>query len=553
MIKPDRWRPSDGLKLEPNALAAARETERNLALTAGPGAGKTEMLAQRADFLLRTGACRYPQRVLAISFKVDASRNLKDRVRQRCGWQLAGRLDSHTFHAFAKRLIDRFRPVLTGKEALDADYTIGKPRVQRRQIEFEDMVPLAVQILRSSEVARNAVRQTYSHVFLDEFQDCTTAQYQLIKEAFFGTDIRLTAVGDTKQRIMGWAGALEGVFQLFAKDFDALPLNLYQNFRSQPRLRRMQNAMVKVMDPKAAVPDADLAGTGGSVEVLEFDDSQYEAEALADIILAWIDDEGLPSSEIAVLLSKQLELYADRLMAELGARGIPFRNEQVLQDLSAEPAARLIVDFLRVVTGEREPDAYGRLMDVLLATGVDEDASYELRAGWHRFIDDARDRIHQDAAEAPTFAALHVLAQEFLDLLGREAVAALSSDYERGTRLDEVVAQTFDRIRELLGFDQDAATALSRFSEDSAVRIMTIHKCKGLEFDSVIVLGVETQTFWGELEAERSAYFVGISRAKRRLLLTVATHREKPEGATRYWNEARSPHKEFLGYAKSTA
>ena len=86
MIKPDRWRPSDGLKLEPNALAAARETVRSLALTAGPGAGKTEMLAQRADFLLRTGACRYPQRVLAISFKVDASRNLKDRVRKRCGW-----------------------------------------------------------------------------------------------------------------------------------------------------------------------------------------------------------------------------------------------------------------------------------------------------------------------------------------------------------------------------------------------------------------------------------------------------------------------------------
>lgn len=553
MIKPARWQPSDGLKLEPNALAAAREIHRSLALTAGPGAGKTEMLAQRADFLLRTGVCRYPQRVLAISFKVDASRNLKDRVRKRCGWELAARLDSHTFHAFAKRLIDRFRPALTGKDALDADYTIGKPRVQRRQIEFEDMVPLAAQILRSSEVARNAVRQTYSHVFLDEFQDCTTAQYQLIKEAFLGSDIRLTAVGDTKQRIMGWAGALEGVFQLFAKDFDALPLNLYQNFRSQPRLRRMQNAMVKVMDPKAAVPNVDLAGAGGSVAVLEFEDSQQEAEALADSIQAWIDDEGLPPSEIAVLLSKQLELYADRLMAELGERGIPFRNEQALQDLSAEPAARLIVDFLCVVTGEREPDAYGRLMDVLLSTGLDEDASYEQRARWRRFIDDARDRIRQGTAEASNFNALKVVANEFLDLLGREAVAALSSDYERGTRLDEVVAQTFDRIRELLGLDEDTANALSRFSEDSAVRIMTIHKCKGLEFDSVIVLGVETQTFWGELDAERSAYFVGISRAKRRLLLTVATYREKPEGANRYWNEARSPHKEFLGYAKPTS
>ena len=48
MIKPERWQPADSLKLEPNALTAARETQRSLALTAGPGAGKTEMLAQRA-------------------------------------------------------------------------------------------------------------------------------------------------------------------------------------------------------------------------------------------------------------------------------------------------------------------------------------------------------------------------------------------------------------------------------------------------------------------------------------------------------------------------
>ncbi len=80
MIPIDRWRPSAGLTLEPNALVAATEIDVNLALTAGPGAGKTEMLAQRADFLLRTGQCRYPRRILAISFKVDAARNLRRRI-----------------------------------------------------------------------------------------------------------------------------------------------------------------------------------------------------------------------------------------------------------------------------------------------------------------------------------------------------------------------------------------------------------------------------------------------------------------------------------------
>ena len=125
MIYVDQWKPSDGLTLEPNALAATKEIDRNLALTAGPGAGKTEMLAQRADFLLRTGTCLFPKRILAISFKVDASQNLKARVRKRCGHELAARFDSHTFHAFSKRIIDRFRLVLQGQDALDPDYAIG--------------------------------------------------------------------------------------------------------------------------------------------------------------------------------------------------------------------------------------------------------------------------------------------------------------------------------------------------------------------------------------------------------------------------------------------
>ena len=173
MISSDAWLPADGLTLEPNALRAAKEQVSCLALTAGPGAGKTEMLAQRADFLLRTGNCRYPKRILAISFKVDASKNLKERIQRRCGQELASRFDSYTFHAFAKRIIDRFRVVLTGNDALNADYTIGERRITRRQITFRELVPLAIQIVNISSVAKNAIRQTYSDVFLDEFQDCT--------------------------------------------------------------------------------------------------------------------------------------------------------------------------------------------------------------------------------------------------------------------------------------------------------------------------------------------------------------------------------------------
>jgi superfamily I DNA/RNA helicase len=549
VIIADRWAPADGLKLEPNALKAAREGVRNLALTAGPGAGKTEMLAQRADFLLRTGACRYPQRILAISFKVDASVNLKERVQRRCGIELASRFDSHTFHAFGKRMIDRFRPVLTGADALNADYTIGEHRVQHTTIEFRDLVPLALLILNKNAMALNAVRQTYSHVFLDEFQDCTNDQYELIRRAFRDTRILLTAVGDTKQRIMGWAGALEGIFKRFAEEFNALALNLYQNFRSAPRLRRMQNAMVKVMDPKAAVADADLAGEDGSIEIMAFKDDAEEARGLAETIRRWIAIEGTEPSEIAVLVSRQPELYAAPLMRELAARDIAFRNEQQLQDLAVEPAARLIVDFLLVVFGDRQPDVYVRLTNLLLFSLVDETAAYEQRAAWHRLLDAARKTLHHDRTRTPGVQRLRELAGPFLTLLGPARLAGLSADYERGKRFEEVVKQTFERISELTMASGDILRALSRFTSDGAVRILTIHKSKGLEFETVIMLGVEKETFWGKPDDERAAYFVGISRAKHRLVLTWSELRARPAGFRRRWDEARHPHDEFIGYA----
>jgi superfamily I DNA/RNA helicase len=375
----------------------------------------------------------------------------------------------------------------------------------------------------------------------------------LVRSAFHGTDSQLTAVGDTKQRIMGWAGALEGIFETFAEDFSARPLNLYQNFRSQPRLRRMQNAMIKVMDPPAAVPDDELLGEGGSIEILDYENSQEEAAALAERIRLLITEDGLPPSEIAVLVSRQPELYADRLMAELIGRGIPFRNEQQLQDLSVEPVARLIVDFLTVIASDRAPDAFSRLMNVLLATGSDEDATYEQRARWNRFLDDCRDRIRQGTLKASNAVALQAIANEFVELIGQHSLATLSADYETGGRLGEVITQTHDRIAELLNLDDDPVQALSRFSEDMVVRIMTIHKSKGLEFHTVIMLGVEKETFWGNRDEERSAFFVGISRSKQQLCLTVTKHRERPEGYHRRWDEERTSHKEFLSYAAETS
>lgn len=548
MTTADAWKPADGLTLEPNALLAAKEQVRCLALTAGPGAGKTEMLAQRADFLLRTGTCRYPKRILAISFKVDASSNLKQRIKRRCGSELATRFDSYTFHAFAKRIIDRFRPILRGVDALNVGYKIGSQRVTNEQITFNELVPLAIEILKSSRLARNAVRQTYSDVFLDEFQDCTSLQYELLKLAFQGTSIRLTAVGDTKQKIMGWAGAMDGIFNAFVADFNAVPLNMYRNFRSKPRLLRLQNEIIRKLDPSSVMPDDQLAGEEGEVLAWRFEDGQREADYLANMIYAWITTDQLAPAEIAVLISKQLDLYADHLMAALAARGIPFRNEQDMQDITVEPAARLIVDYLSCLYGQREPKAWVRLMNQLIPF-ADEDIQSSARKDIDRLLKQQRKEIARAEQVDAAFTGWWERTSEFLKLVGIETLVSLSPDYESHDRLKEVVRDARARILELLKLDSDLPKALERFSDDQAVRILTIHKSKGLEFDSVIIMAVENEIFFGDQDENRCAFFVGVSRAKKRLILTHADKRERPAGFTRRWDVQRSAQSEYFGYA----
>ena len=107
IIRPEDWTPDDGIILEDAADQAVRSNNHVLVI-AGPGAGKTELLAQKAAYLFLTNTCKAPQKVLAISFKKDAAENLKERVEKRCGPDIKDRFTSMTYDAFAKRILDHF-------------------------------------------------------------------------------------------------------------------------------------------------------------------------------------------------------------------------------------------------------------------------------------------------------------------------------------------------------------------------------------------------------------------------------------------------------------
>lgn len=542
MIHWEDWTPSGGITLEPNAERAARATE-SVAVMAGPGAGKTELLAQRAGFLLRTGICPYPRRILAVAFKRDAARNLKERVRLRCGSDLANRLDSLTFHAFAKGLIDRFLAGLPSHMRLDPDYSIDPyTKIEGKVIDFGDLVPYAEAILNTNPHVCRALRATYSHVFLDEFQDCTGVQYSLIRTAFRESDAVLTAVGDTKQRIMSWAGALEGIFIKLATDFDARALNLYQNFRAAPQLRRIQNVIVRRMDPMAALDEKEIQGEGGECQLLVFRSSQEEAERLAQLIQTCIA-AGIPKHEIAVLTRIHSGPYSAELRAALARRGIEARDENELQDLLTEEVALLLLDFLAVLLGDRAAEAYHRLTsrvsEVVSDGGEDEERDFKLIRELNALVTRHRGLVDPDSTDD---AAINRALDEFLDLVGHERLRSLSPAYQQGDLLSQLVDATRAALCQARSRTKGWRQAVTGFGGSDTVPVMTIHKSKGLEFDTVILLGLEDQAFFDFKKnrgAETSAFFVALSRAKRRIVISVCQHRTRPDGV-KAWREERS-------------
>lgn len=549
MIAPDAWEPAGQLKLEPNALITVKANTGSIVVGAGPGAGKTELLAQRADFLFRTGASAYPRRILAIAFKVDAARNLRERVRRRSGGHYASRFDSFTFHAFAKRIIDNYRPALTGQDALNPDYRIDRyTRIPHEQITFDDMVPLALRILENNPYALGGIRQTYSHVFFDEFQDATKSQYSLIKRAFGESAALLTAVGDTKQRIMGFAGALNGIMQTFADDFDAQPLALYQNRRSAPRLRRMQNRMVMDMDPAAAIDPATLAGDEGDIDILGFTSDDDEADYVADLVCTQLD-AGVPPSEIAILIRYWPHLIGAKLIEALAARGVPIRNEQSDQDLAAEPASALILNFIQVVADDQQPAAYTELMRVASRPDASEEEASRFDRRLKELLQETRSALHTEPSQRTDIGFWRMKVTDLLELVSRPVILALSPSYAQGSRLDDLINEALEAFERVLLSTSDPAEAIRSLSDFNAVRVLTIHKCKGLEFDHVIVLGVEHETFWGDSDAAASEYFVSISRAKSQLTLTHAARRERPPKHSGNWKVNRRPQQSYLGYA----
>jgi len=592
-IRPEDWRPQDVADLEPRAWEALRQTERSILVTAGAGAGKTEFLAQKASYLLQAGLCPAPKRILAISFKRDAARTLSERVVKRCPLEQARRFNSYTFDAFAKSLVDRFRAAIPDPYSPPANYRIVIPRrqdyrefldahefhgvnverfenavararlpvadagseLQRAVAEYwrvqygdYEQVPLSFPMInrlvelmiRENPSILKALHLTYPAVFLDEFQDTTHAQFELLRTAFEGSSAIFTAVGDNKQRIMVWAGAMPNAFAQFEQRFAAQRIQLLSNWRSHQDLVRIQHVIASRIDPAVEEPEAraDRLVDGDIAAIWEFGTQEEESECVAEWIAREVVAGHVAPHDVAILVRMYADTVEARLAPAFAQHGLRLRNvarivgDIAIQDLLGEDLTQILLRLLRLGATARSPENWNAALRDLsfleACDPADETGQQKLQERLQAFVREFK-RTLRRLEPAPESA--DEIARGALDFVGEQTVRRAFSAYQREPDFERVWDGFLALLRESLEHAETWVDALDEFEGFGQVVLMTIHKSKGLEFHTIVFYGLDNQTWWSltpDRTEELNSFFVAFTRARQRAFFTFCTERGGP-------------------------
>jgi len=584
IIKPEDWMPDAGITLEKAADQAVRSSNHVLVI-AGPGAGKTELLAQKAAYLFQTNNCKAPRKILAISFKKDAAENLKERVEKRCGSDVKDRFTSLTYDAFAKHILDHFlyalpedtRPLpdyaVNDNEIVDAafvkagynnPYSLSSSKLKAfydatlagvslplygdslgvkawryllkgfdgrpAALTFKMIGLLADYIVLTNPKIVKALQLTYSDVFLDEFQDTTAFQYAFVKHCFMPSGTRIIAVGDNKQRIMLWAGALRGIFNRFYEEFNPEGLRLLRNYRSAPRLVLLQKEMYNALKEKKTVviPSEKWASDAGEITLFIAEDEKLEALAVVEDIKKQLS-EGVEPKDMCILCKQKPQDYSPSIIAELEKHGIRARIETEYQDLLKEPIVELILNILSCAINRKQPQKWEQvvaaIMDLWNVDTTQGNTSYE-KVQDHLY--QLTEQVGADMKSEVSIELFQKLIQKIRGLLDDAHLKAYFPEYQQGNYLEEQLDKFIKLFSCELIKTGEWTLAIESFSGLHSIPIMTIHKSKGLEFSAVYFLGLEDSAFWSfatQPEEDRCAFFVALSRAKKAVAFTFCNQR----------------------------
>ncbi|MBF6446570.1 ATP-dependent helicase [Nocardia elegans] len=601
LVTPDLWRPIGIEELEPAAWSALRADGCN-AVTAGPGTGKTEFLAQRAAYLLQTGLCARPERILAISFKRDAAANLERRVRSRIP-EHAHSFTSMTFDAFTKGLVDRFRTTIPSPWTLAPDYeisffsakeqedfitqladSIGSSLLKRklhslpamgflpevigsyplphpatkstrtaeefaarrwwdehylaagnRKVDFVMINRLAELLVRRNPHLRRGLELTYPFVFIDEFQDTTYAQYSFLSSVFRNATI--TVVGDKKQRIMGWAGALDNAFDEFRADFSAQSHQFAWNFRSSEKLVELQHAIATKLDPEAATALSKV-----SAEIIEepaqiwsFPNAQREAAVIADWIAVDSATAGRSPAQYALVARQKVAGFEPAFRAELDRHGISLRNDDSLvgqtrlQDLLKERISHLIVGIARLASSGGQASLWTEVSSLFARTqsirALDDN---KMRIAMDNLSTFIREHHKWQGVHPPTARHAEQAVDQIVSFLDLDCIQRELATHRPKDDVDRIITSIKIRLGDVSLSTDSWLKATQDYEAADAVPLLTIHRSKGLEYHTVFFLGLDDSQWWAHgrdpIEST-STFFVGLSRAGQRNIFTSSQER----------------------------
>jgi DNA helicase II / ATP-dependent DNA helicase PcrA len=475
----------------------------------------------------------------------------------------------------------------TFEETTAEVYTLYERRMlEANAMDFDDLLVRTVNVLELFEPARERWRRAFGQVLVDEYQDTNRAQYRFL-QLLASEHRNLFVVGDDAQSIYSFRHADIRNILDFERDFpDASVVMLEQNYRSTQTILSATNALIannKQNRPKRLF----TAGEQGEpIEVVQLSDEHEEARWVAGEVERLVTDEGVARDQIAVFyrtnaMSRVLEDTLVRF--ELPYQvigGTKFYERAEVKDAVAYLSLLVnpsdAISFARVINSPRRGignTSQGRLLahanttgrpiwevasrpDVVPGLGA---AAIKAVGRFHATLEGLRER----AASAPVAELLEAVLRESGYLEALEAERTVEAE-GRVENLQELigVAGEFDANREVEGEGEvppleEFLQQISLYTEQDAIReqeslvtLMTIHNAKGLEYETVFLIGCEEGVFphmrsleEGGEEEERRLCYVGMTRARSRLYLTYARERRifggrrEPAIASRFLDE----------------
>jgi DNA helicase-2/ATP-dependent DNA helicase PcrA len=456
------------------------------------------------------------------------------------------------------------------EETTAAVYELYEKRMlEANAMDFDDLLVRTVNLLEISEQARERWRRTFRHVLVDEYQDTNHAQYRLL-QLLVAEHGNLMVVGDEDQSIYGFRHADIRNILDFERDFpEAEIVKLEQNYRSTQTILSAANAVVernRERRPKRLWTE--IAG-GEPVRLSELTDEHEEARWVAGEIERLAEEDGVEREDVAVFyrtnaMSRVLEDTLNRFdLPYQVIGGTKFYERAEIKDavaylsLLANPADQ--VSFARVVNSPRRGignTTQGRLISHANTTGstiwevleaVEEvpglgGGAIKAVGRFYETMAALRERAEE---EGPVAGLLEAVLNEsgYLEALSSERTIEAEG---RAENLEALIAGAaeFDLEREREGESEVAPLEeylqqISLYTEQDGLRdeaslitLMTLHNAKGLEYDTVFIIGCEDGAFphmraleEGGEEEERRLCYVGITRARRRLYMTWARER----------------------------